>query len=87
MQLIQECAMRHENILTGLCVECAIRRHDFREILAHGRRGDDYFFEAPLPAAWIDGRRHRLLTRAGTEEMICSECNRRAAGIYHPCPE
>ena len=71
----------------GLCVEYAVRRHDFGEILANGRGDDYYFSEAPLPAAWIDGRRHRLLTCAGTEEMTCSECNRRVAGIYYPWTE
>ncbi|MCG6535601.1 MAG: hypothetical protein L7F78_13125 [Syntrophales bacterium LBB04] len=75
--------MRHENTLTGLCVACAVCRHDFSEILAHGR-GDDHFSEAPLPTAWIEGRRHRLLPCVGIEEMICSQCNKRVAGIYLP---
>ena len=81
MQIIEEEAMLHKRIYTGLCVECVLRHHDYKEILPHGRGGDPVS-EAPLPAAWIDGRRHRLLIPVGTQGAMCSDCNRRVHGIY-----
>ena len=86
MQITEERAVRHNNIFTGLCVECAIRHHDYKEILPHGT-GDDHCSEAPLPKAWVDGRRHRLLIPVGTEGARCGECNRRVASIYLPIAE
>jgi len=86
MQLIGDReTMRKKNrtVTTGLCVECAIRHHDYKEILPHGR-SDDHFPEAPLPSAWIDGRRHRLLIPASKEGTSCSECNKRVPGIFLP---
>jgi hypothetical protein len=83
MQLIEDQTMLEKGIVTGLCLECAVRRHDFKEILAQGRC-DDHFYEAPLPAAWIGGRRYRLLTCFGTQGATCSECNRSVPGIYLP---
>jgi len=81
MQIIEEQAMLHKRILTGLCVECAVRRHDFKEMLTNGK-GDDRFSEAPLPAAWIGGRRHRLLTPVNAQGAMCRECNRKVPSIY-----
>jgi hypothetical protein len=75
-----------KDIITGICVECALRRHDFAEILPRGK-GDDQFFEAALPAAWIDGRRYRLLTPIGMQGATCHECNRKVANIYLPIVE
>jgi hypothetical protein len=86
MQIIEQRAMLHKHIFTGLCVECAVRHHDYKEILPHGR-GDDHFSEAPQPAAWIGGRRHRLLIPVGTQEATCRECNRKVAGVYLPSTE
>ena len=54
MQLTEERAMLHEGIPAGLCLECAVRRHDFKEILGQGRC-DDHFYEAPLAARVIGG--------------------------------
>ncbi len=81
MQIIEEQTMPHEDILTGLCVGCAIRHHDFREILAHD---EGNFPGAPLPAAWIDGRCHTVVTSIGTHGMACRECRRKVPSIYVP---
>jgi hypothetical protein len=78
--------MRCEDVVTGLCVACAIRHHSYKEILAHGK-GEDYFSDLPLPAAWIDGRRHRLETPAQEQGMTCGECRNRVACIYLPITE
>ena len=86
MQIIEERAMRHERTLTGLCIECAIRHHDFSEILAYGM-DDRQFSEAPLPAAWIGGRRHTLLAPFGAQGTWCSECNRKVPSVYLPIAE
>ena len=75
--------MLHEGIPGGLCLECAVRRHDFKEILGQGRC-DDHFYEAPLAAAWMVVRRHRILTCFGIQGATCSECNRKVPGIYLP---
>jgi len=78
--------MRCEDVVTGLCVECAIRHHSYKEILAHGK-GEDYFSDLPLPAAWIDGRRHRLQTPDRELGAPCGECHKRVACIYLPITE
>jgi hypothetical protein len=86
MQIIEKQAMLHKRILTGLCLECAVRRHDFKEVLVNGM-SDDRFSDAPLPEAWIGGRRHRLLIPVGTQGAKCDECNRGVASIYLPIAE
>jgi len=86
MQLIKDreaVLKRNRTVITGLCVECALRHHTYEEILAHGG-GDDYLSESPLPAAWIDGRRHRLLTPSTQQKTVCGECNKSVAGVYLP---
>jgi hypothetical protein len=70
-------------VMTGLCVECALRHHDFREVLGRGA-DEGLFSETPLPEAWIAGRRHRLVPHAGSQETTCSECNRNVASLYTP---
>jgi len=75
-----------KGMITGLCVECAIRYHSYQEILAHGK-GEDYFSDLPLPAAWIDGKRHRLQTPDCKQAMTCSKCHKRVACIYLPITE
>jgi hypothetical protein len=72
-----------KGFVTGLCMECAMRHHDYREMLRH-ETGDDHFSETPLPHAWIDGRRHMLLPAIGTEGITCSECNGSVPSIYMP---
>ena len=83
MQIMEGRAMPYKPILTGLCVECAIRHHDYKEILPHGKV-DDHFLEAPLPSAWIGGRRYRLLIPVGNQGTACSECNKRVPSIFLP---
>jgi len=78
--------MQGEGVSAGLCVECAIRHHSYQEILAHGK-GEDYFSDAPLPAAWIDGKRHRLQTPDRKQGTTCEECHKRMACIYLPITE
>lgn len=70
-------------LLRGFCLECAIRHHDYKEILAHGE-SDDSFSASPLPAAWIDGRRYSLAIPIGRRGTKCSECAKRVATIYLP---
>ncbi len=86
MQLMENVPPLNSSVVTGLCVECAVRRHDFKEILAHGK-GDDLFYESPLPAAWIDGRRYKLLTPVGRQKVTCRECNRKVTSIFLPIVE
>jgi len=83
MQLMEDLPPVKNSIVMGLCVECAVRRHDFKEILAHGK-GDDHFSESPLPEAWIDGRRYKLLTPVGSQKVTCRECNRKVTSIFLP---
>jgi hypothetical protein len=73
-----------KGFVSGLCVECALRHHDFREILRRGTDDYDLFSETPLPEAWIAGRHYRLLPCAGGHETMCSECNRSMASLYMP---
>ncbi len=76
---------QNRDIVTGLCLECALCHHQYSEILAHGK-GDDHFYNLPLPAARIDGRRHRLFVALNDEETICSECCRKVSALYVPLP-
>ncbi len=78
--------MQHDTVLAGLCIECALRHHDFKEILARGK-DDDLFPESPLPAAWIDGRRCRVLIPIGNQTALCHECQRNVPTIFLPIPE
>ena len=80
MQFTENQAARETRVVTGLCIGCALRHHDFREIL--GR--DDQSSERPLPEAWIDGRRYRLLPATGTEGAMCSDGNVSVPSIYLP---
>ncbi len=73
--------MTNEPTLSGLCLQCAVARHDFKEILAHGK-GDDHFRDSPLPAAWIDGRRYKVLSPVGAQTAICNECGRDVVSIF-----
>src|SRR5512135_1744068 len=70
----------------GLCIECALRRHDFHE-LAWRHTGREGHHETPLPHALIDGRRYVLLSYAWTHVEQCGECKRKAANLYLPIPE
>ncbi len=84
MPFTDNLARTSENGLSaGLCVECALRHHDFREILERGAVYE-LFSEAPLPEAWIGGRRHRLLLCDGAHETTCCECARSVPSLYIP---
>ena len=67
----------------GLCMECALRHHDYREMLPT-ETDDGYTPETPFPQALIDGRRYVLLSRAWTYQKTCAECDRDADGFYLP---
>ena len=69
--------------ITGLCMECAMRHHDYREMLPH-ETGNDHFSETPFPRAWIDGRQYMLLSHAWPHQETCTECNRKAPSLYAP---
>jgi hypothetical protein len=64
--------------VNGLCMECAMRHHEYGEMLRH-EKGTS---ETAFPRAWIDGRRHILLPRAWTHQETCTECNRKASSLY-----
>jgi hypothetical protein len=72
-----------KSVATGLCPECSVSHHYYQEILAHDE-GDEYFLDVPLPAAWIDGRRHRLHTPVSEQSAECKECKKRVPAIYLP---
>ena len=78
--------MRKPWVIRSLCMECAIRHHDFREILGHEVE-DDPFPDVPLSEAWIDGRRYRLTPGIKTERTRCSDCARTVTTIYTPIGE
>jgi hypothetical protein len=83
MQLAERQAAPGKEVATGLCMECAMLHHDYREMLRH-EMGNDHYSETPFPRAWIDGRRHMLLSRAWTHQEMCTECNREAPTLYVP---
>ncbi len=68
---------------TGLCTECALRHHDYKEMLPQ-EMDDGYSSETPLPQAWIDGKRCALVSRPWAHQNTCSECDREAPGFYLP---
>jgi hypothetical protein len=80
IQLTENQTAPGKGAVTGLCMECAIRHHDYKELLGH--KMDDHYSEAPFPRAWIDGRRHMLLSRAWTHQETCTECNGKAPNLY-----
>ena len=75
--------MAGRGALTGLCTECALRRHDFREVIGNEKKSAG-LPDTPLPQALIDGRRHVLLSYAWTHQERCSECKGPAANLYLP---
>jgi hypothetical protein len=60
-----------------------MRHHDYKEMLKQ-ETGDDDLPETPFPQAWIDGKRHMLLSRAWTHRETCTECNAEAPTLYVP---
>jgi len=86
MQLMENLPSVKKAVVKGLCVECAVRHHNFKEMLAHGKE-DEHFSESPLPAAWIDGRRYRLLTPLGAQNAVCYECSARVPVVFLPVTE
>ena len=80
VQLTESQTVPSKGAVMGLCMECALRHHDYREMLWH-ETGDDH---SPFPRAWIDGRQYMLLSPAWTHQETCTECNRKAPSIYVP---
>ena len=74
-------ATSEKGSVIGLCMECALRQHDFHELTGSGKAIDG-LTETPLPQALIDGRRHVLLPYAWTHQERCTECNRTKANLY-----
>lgn len=75
-------AARQISFVSGLCMGCALWRHDFEEITDHVR-GDDDSLETGVPQARIDGRQHVLrsiLTASGT----CNDCGKSVTSLYIP---
>ena len=83
VQITYSQTVREKRVVTGLCIECAVRHPGFREILGGGT-GDGLFLETPLPEAWVDARRYRLLQPIGDQETTCSACKRRVPVLYVP---
>jgi hypothetical protein len=73
---------QEKDAMTGLCTECALRHHDFSEVKG-GTMGDSDFSDPPLPAAWIDGRRHAFQLALGSR-AVCAECGKTVVGFYIP---
>jgi hypothetical protein len=69
--------------IMGLCMECALRRHDFHEMVGNGTN-DEGPPATPPPQALIDGRRHMLLSHAWTHQETCSECKQTTPTLYVP---
>ena len=72
---------RQESTGSGLCVKCALRRHDFRE-LTRNVPDNDCLSETSGPQARIDGIRHAL--RSVSECRTCDDCGRNATHFYIP---
>jgi hypothetical protein len=83
MQLTENQVTPGTDAITGLCIGCALLHHDYREMLWRDT-GDVHFSEMPLPEAWIDGRRHRLLPHIGSQSTVCGECNTSVPSLYMP---
>ena len=65
----------------NLCVECAIRNHDFSEIKAPP--GDCQFYNDTLPPrAWIDGQPCRLSCHPSRQNLECQDCKRKVKSLY-----
>ena len=72
-----------ESTATGVCIECALRRHDFRELIEASESGDALPM-VRLPRAFIDGKTHVMLSSVWTHQETCAECGRKAANLYIP---
>jgi hypothetical protein len=66
----------------SVCIECAIRRHRYREILSPALR-KGVCAETSSREAWIDGRKHRLV-HAGPYHISCTDCRQVNASLYEP---
>lgn len=64
----------------SICIECAVRYHDFVEVPSNsGKRRDG----GKHPEALIDGRKHRL-DRVGLYHMACDHCCRVSGNLFLP---
>lgn len=68
---------------SGLCVTCALTRHDFREMTDAAPDDDTHFSGTLQPHARIDGI-HHVLRRAGKGCDTCDDCGKEATSIYVP---
>lgn len=67
----------------GLCAECALRHHDFHELIGNDSANDGFsdFF---LPRAFIDGRLYMLLPSSCSRQKECGECRGKVPNLYLP---
>ncbi len=72
-----------KDLSAGLCIGCALLRHDYREILGCAE-DEAYSSEKAFPEAWIDGRRYRLRPEITAHEAVCRECNGIGLRLYTP---
>ncbi|MGD0231423.1 MAG: hypothetical protein ABSC19_13870 [Syntrophorhabdales bacterium] len=63
-------------------IECAIRDHDFKEIIDHPHT-HGLWSDAAVVEAWIDGRR-RGLCRGQFYQAPCGDCRQVRSNLYIP---
>jgi hypothetical protein len=64
-----------------ICIECAVKHHDFREVSRTAGRRDGAVPAASFAEAWIDGKRHRL-GRVRQFHVPCEQCKKVTSSLY-----
>jgi hypothetical protein len=65
----------------SVCIECAVRYHEFREVVLPPRAKSTGL--GVHNEAWIDGRKHRL-GRVGPYHEACDNCCRVTGSLFIP---
>ncbi len=66
----------------SICIECAIRYHDFEEISCSSN-GDGVCNEKAFPEARINGKKHRL-GLVGPYHAACDHCHKVVNSLFIP---
>jgi hypothetical protein len=66
----------------SICIECAVKHHDFEEIL-HTSKSDCTYDERAFPEARIDGEKYRLGLVA-PYHVACDHCHRVMGSLFMP---
>jgi hypothetical protein len=64
-----------------ICIECAVRYHEFREIQPSPRSVKVTSGRTMLPEAWIDGKRYRL-DHVALYHVPCDQCRSVKGTLY-----